>query len=122
MSLVGALYGAMPARLRSWPASAHGMRLRHERFSGSFADEARQAAERDTWSAADWSDWTKPALAEGWIKRVLAGSNPFNQRINDLFNNRVNSDVSIITQAGRRWEGYVALTLDTTKNCGLFEV
>jgi hypothetical protein len=27
-----------------------------------------------------WSEWTKPALAEGWIKRVLAGINPFNQR------------------------------------------
>jgi hypothetical protein len=23
---------------------------------------------------ADWSDWTEPMLAEGWIKRVLAGS------------------------------------------------
>lgn len=60
-----------------------------------------------------WSDWTAPKLAEGWIKRVLAGINPFNQRITvnpfnqritDLFNNRVNIDVSMVTQAGRRWE------------------
>ncbi len=69
-----------------------------------------------------WSDWTAPALAEGWIKRVLAGINPFNQRITDLFNNRVNTDVSILTQAGRRWEGDVALNLDTINNYGLIEI
>ncbi len=70
----------------------------------------------------DWSAWTAPALAEGWIKRVLAGINPFNQRITDLFNNRVNTDVSIITQAGRRWEGDVALNIDTINNYGLIEI
>ncbi len=71
---------------------------------------------------ADWSRWTEPALAEGWIKRVLAGINPFNQRVNDLFNNKVNTDVSIITQAGHRWEGDVALNLDTINNYGLIEI
>ena len=71
---------------------------------------------------ADWSEWTKPALAEGWIKRVLAGINPFNQRITDLFNNRVNTDASILTQAGHRWEGDVALNIDTINNYGLIEI
>ncbi|MBL9128140.1 MAG: hypothetical protein JNL97_10855, partial [Verrucomicrobiales bacterium] len=71
---------------------------------------------------ADWSEWTRPALAEGWIKRVLKGINPFNQRVNDLFNNRVNTDVSILTQAGRRWEGDVALNIDTINNYGLIEI
>jgi len=71
---------------------------------------------------SDWSEWTRPALAEGWIKRVLKGINPFNQRVNDLFNNRVNTDVSIITQAGRRWEGDVALNIDTINNYGLIEI
>ncbi len=73
---------------------------------------------------ADWSEWIDdpPALAEGWIKRVLAGINPFNQRITDLFNNQVNTDVSILTQAGRRWEGDVALNLDTINNYGLIEI
>ena len=71
---------------------------------------------------SDWSEWTEPALAEGWIKRVLAGINPFNQRVGDLFNNRVNTDVSILTQAGRRWEGDVALNLDTINNYGLIEI
>jgi len=71
---------------------------------------------------ADWSEWTRPALAEGWIKRVLAGINPFNQRINDLFNNRVNTDVSILTQAGPKWEGDVALNLDSINDYGLIEI
>ena len=69
-----------------------------------------------------WSDWTQPQLAEGWIKRVLAGINPFNQRINDLFNNRVNTDVSLLTQAGQRWEGDVALNLENIDDFGLIEI
>ena len=69
-----------------------------------------------------WSDWTPPKLAEGWIKRVLAGINPFNQRVADLFNNRVNTDASILSQAGRRWEGDVALNLDTMNDYGLIEI
>jgi len=79
---------------------------------------------KETPAEADWSDWIDdpPALAEGWIKRVLAGINPFNQRVTDLFNNQVNTDVSILTQAGRRWEGDVALNLDTINNYGLIEI
>ncbi|MCX6884981.1 MAG: hypothetical protein NTX27_08070 [Verrucomicrobia bacterium] len=69
-----------------------------------------------------WSDWTSPKLAEGWIKRVLAGINPFNQRVSDLFNNQANTDVSLVTQAGRRWEGDVALNMDTMNNYGLIEI
>jgi hypothetical protein len=69
-----------------------------------------------------WSQWTEPQLAEGWIKRVLAGINPFNQRITDLFNNQVNTDVSILTQAGHRWEGDVALNLENVNKAGLIEI
>ncbi len=69
-----------------------------------------------------FSRWTEPQLAEGWIKRVLAGINPFNQRVSDLFNNRVNTDVSILTQAGHRWEGDVALNLANINNSGLIEI
>ncbi len=71
---------------------------------------------------AVWSQWTTPQLAEGWIKRVLKGINPFNQRITDLFNNSVNTDVSIVAQAGQRWEGDVALNLDTLNSAGLIEI
>ncbi len=71
---------------------------------------------------ANWSQWTTPQLAEGWIKRVLKGINPFNQRVTDLFNNSVNTDVSIVAQAGARWEGDVALNLEAINNAGLIEV
>lgn len=69
-----------------------------------------------------WSQWTTPALAEGWIKRVLKGINPFNQRVTDLFNNQINTDVSLIQQAGQRWEGDVSLNLDTINDSGLIEI
>lgn len=71
---------------------------------------------------SDWSAWAKPALAEGWIKRVLAGINPFNQRVTDLFANAVNTDGSILTQAGKRWEGDVALNLESINQFGLIEI
>ncbi len=71
---------------------------------------------------SDWSGWTSPQLAEGWIKRALAGINPFNQRTSDLFNNLVNTDVSIVSQAGHRWEGDIALNADTLDSHGLIEI
>ena len=69
-----------------------------------------------------WSAWTEPQLAEGWIKRVLAGINPFNQRVTDLYNNTVNTDANILTSAGKRWEGDVALSLENINNNGLIEI
>ncbi len=69
-----------------------------------------------------WSSWTDPILAEGWIKRVLAGINPFNQRVTDLFDDKINTDASILTSAGHRWEGDVALNLDSINNYGLIEI
>jgi len=69
-----------------------------------------------------WTNWTRPVLVEGWIKRVLAAINPFNQRMTDLYNNAVNTDVSMLTQAGTRWEGNVALTLDAVNDYGLIEI
>lgn len=71
---------------------------------------------------AHWSEWTAPALAEGWIKRVLAGINPFNQRLSDFFNNAVDTDISLLTQAGSRFEGNVALTLDNIQDVGLLGI
>lgn len=70
----------------------------------------------------DWSEWTSPLLAEGWIKRVLAGINPFNQRTNDFFSNSVNTEGSLLTLAGPRWEGDVALNLENINDFGLIEI
>lgn len=69
-----------------------------------------------------WSRWMPAKLVESWIKRALDGINPFNQRNNDLFNNPVSTDVSILTQAGKRWEGDVALNLNNINDFGLIEI
>ena len=69
-----------------------------------------------------WSDWMEPVLVESWVKRVLDGINPFNQRNTDLYNNPVSTDVSILTQAGKRWEGDVALNLNNINDFGLIEI
>lgn len=71
---------------------------------------------------AGWSEWMTPKLVEGWIKRVLARITPFNQRMDNLFNNSVNTDVSVITQAGQRWEGDIALNLENINDAGLIEI
>jgi hypothetical protein len=69
-----------------------------------------------------WSRWMPPMFVEGWVKRVLAGINPFEQRVKDLYNNAANTDVSVITQAGTRWEGDVALTLDNVNSVSLIAI
>jgi hypothetical protein len=71
---------------------------------------------------SDWSEWTPPMLAEGWIKRVLAGIGPFEQRIKDYQDTQVNTIVSMISQAGARAVGDVALNLDAVNQAGLIEV
>ncbi|MHC1765847.1 MAG: hypothetical protein AB9869_16375 [Verrucomicrobiia bacterium] len=71
---------------------------------------------------SDWSDWTPPMLAEGWIKRVLAGIDPFEQRIKNYQDTQVNTIVSMISQAGTRAFGDVALNLDAVNQAGLIEV
>jgi hypothetical protein len=70
----------------------------------------------------NWSAWTQPMLAEGWIKRVLAGINPFDQRIKDFSQTRVNTLVSMISQAGPRSTGAVALNAAEANNYGLLEI
>jgi len=69
-----------------------------------------------------WSRWTQPVLVEGWVKRVLAAINPFNQRMSDLAENAVDTDVSLLTQAGKRWEGDIALSLSNMNDFGLIEI
>lgn len=69
-----------------------------------------------------WSNWTKTTPVEGWIKRVLAKITPFNQRMTDLYNNSIDTDVSMLTQAGTRWEGDIALNMENIKDAGLIEI
>jgi hypothetical protein len=69
-----------------------------------------------------WSDWTAPMLAEGWIKRVLDGINPFEQRVRSYQDNQVNTVVSMISQAGPPYVGAVALNQEAANQVGLIEV
>jgi hypothetical protein len=69
-----------------------------------------------------YSRWMPPQFIEGWIKRVLREINPFEQRVKDMFNNAISTDTSVLTQAGTRWEGDVALTLDNVESVGLIAI
>jgi hypothetical protein len=71
---------------------------------------------------SDWSPWTGPMLAEGWIKRVLGGINPFEQKIKSYQDNTVNTIVSMISQAGARSVGNVPLNQQAADNFGLIEI
>jgi hypothetical protein len=72
--------------------------------------------------ALGWSAWSNPMLAEGWIKRVLARINPFEQRYTNYHSSAVNTTVSMISQAGKRWIGNIPLDAATANNYGLIEI
>lgn len=66
----------------------------------------------------DWSDWigdpsfkVPPAgqLAEGWIKRVVKGLNPFEARTTNFHSSEAVTFTSMLIQAGKRYEGDIAL-------------
>lgn len=73
---------------------------------------------------SEWSVWTAPQLAEGWIKRVTARINSFNQRFDDLSSTErtINTIVNMIAQAGKRWEGDVPLDPAVVDKLGLIEI
>ena len=77
---------------------------------------------QDASNPQGWSDWTAPQLAEGWIKRVVRGINPFEQRIKAYQDNQVNTIVSMISQAGTRSVGSVPLSQQAANDFGLIEI
>ncbi|HMO64787.1 MAG TPA: hypothetical protein PKE47_06130, partial [Verrucomicrobiota bacterium] len=62
----------------------------------------------------NWSDWVgvigggQAQLAEGWVKRVRDGLNPFEARTRDFHANETVTFASMLQQAGRRYEGDIA--------------
>jgi Concanavalin A-like lectin/glucanases superfamily len=94
-------------------------------------------------NATNWSQWAGaansrppatnelaqntyvPQLAEGWVKRVIAGINPFDARITDFRNNGTPATyASMVQQAGAPYRGPVALNPDKNviENTGLIEL
>jgi uncharacterized delta-60 repeat protein len=69
----------------------------------------------------NWSPDTHPVLAEGWIKRVLRGVNPFTQITTDFHSGVVDTTANMIQQAGHRWEGSIALNCLPGNQFGLIE-
>ncbi len=69
-----------------------------------------------------WSDYTDYALAEGWVQRVMFSITPFEQRLLDLYNNPVETRVSMVQQAGKPYAGDLALTMDAVNDVGLIEL
>ncbi len=70
----------------------------------------------------NWSEFTTFALAEGWVQRILNSLTPFEQRMRDLYNNPVETSISMIQQAGGPFEGNVALNQDNIDNVGLIQL
>ena len=70
-----------------------------------------------------WSEWTDPpALAEGWVQRVLNNVTPFAQRMGDLVENGAETAVTMMQQAGAPYEGDVALNQDNLASVGLIQL
>ena len=116
----------------TWAVLTNGNDVSHLTLGGnagvqSLSDNFVAVRYRETDPAAlpantNWSAWATPTFAPGYIKRVLEGINPFQQTSADLFDNPVDTTGSILTQAGARWEGNVALNADTLTNAGLIAV
>ena len=88
------------------------------RYRAKDANSPAYAAMGDAWS--EWTD--PPALAEGWVQRVLNNVTPFAQRMRDLVENEAETPVSMIVQAGKPYEGDVALNNDNLANVGLIQL
>jgi hypothetical protein len=64
----------------------------------------------------------KPKLAEGWIKRVTQGLNPFDQAITDFHNvltSTPNTFSSMLVRLGGRYEGDIAMSPDASQLSGV---
>jgi PAS domain-containing protein len=79
-----------------------------------------------------WSPWigdpsslstTWPMLAEGWVKRVVRGLNPFDERVKNLSEASASARISMLEQAGTRYEGDIAFnpSADAINKVGLIE-
>ncbi len=71
---------------------------------------------------SDWSVWAgqpgstplepRAQLAEGWVKRVVRGLNPFETRVRQFHQAPTNTYASMLMQLGERYEGDIAFSSD----------
>lgn len=72
-------------------------------------------------TGTNWSDWVY-SLQPGWIQRVVDGINPYEQRIQDMADNPVNMNYTMISQAGAPYEGPIALNMKYIDDFGLIQI
>ena len=65
---------------------------------------------------------TDPALAEGWVQRVLNALTPFAQRVEDFYSNPSDIWYTMFEQIGKPYRGDVALNNDNLTEIGLLEL
>ena len=69
-----------------------------------------------------WSPWAPEQLAEGWLQRVLNEVTPFAQRVEDFYQQKADSWLSMLEEIGAPWQGDVALNNDNLEQVGLLEL
>ena len=85
------------------------------------------------YSSNTWSGWIgdpngtpdqpRALVAEGWVKRVVRGLNPFDARTADFHSSAVDTYTSMLIEAGHRYEGDIAFnpSADAINGVGLIE-
>ncbi len=91
--------------------SDHWIRCRYRAFEASVQKEV----------GTEWSEWTPPALAEGWIKRVMNDITPYEQRIKN-FHQGLLTTLDMVAQAGPPYAGDVPLNIESLNQNGLIQI
>lgn len=93
------------------------------RSDGTLVCEDPVRNDYSRWAGTPDGAFAQAQLAQGWIKRVVSRLNPFDARVRDFHSTPTNTIASMITQAGPRFEGPIALNPDpdNLNSVGLLE-
>lgn len=70
----------------------------------------------------EWSSFTEDKRVRGWLERVVAGVNVFDDYLDNFRKARPDAVVSAVARAGTRYRGATPLNVDALQNLGLIEV
>ena len=73
-------------------------------------------------AGTNWSAWTKPMIAESWVKRSMNAINPYNQRVANYQQQPPDYTINMIALAGEPYLGDVALNSAHINDFGLIEI